>query len=540
MMNIKRIRLFAFIVSLITTLPCLSNDELLVEGFLAGTLVHTPQGCRRIEQIQEGDLVTVYNFKRERFVSRKVVKPFSWHASSHLVLLVNDEFIGTGFEHKFYVPEQDDWVAARNLKAGDYLFIQSGKLAKIDAILRVQKHVDLHTLIIEKKLNFLVGAQGILAHNFIVIPFIVAWGAGMGTQIMWTAMLESFLSSAALYVALRCLPKNKPCQACADFLENNCNQSVFNNLCRPFFLTDLYSPPLFSPTIEKYEDTSCNSCTMPEINQQSKTSITLFRDAIFKNFDVSQQESNGINIRDLEVNFGESFEPRRLCYPYYPQHAIQKFTGPAYTNIFSACSPPPSVIATTYPRFMEGSAASEVAKKNKEKQNKQQGTDPNNNGGNGPGSAEKLAVAEAARRADEQRKNACSAGKQQPASQKPITAQQEIVKDTQKTFNKSVHNIPDIYVSSHKAQSKFKHASVLKVQGNYNPDKGQEFIEAIQKHARSSETKIIHGTYRKDQVIHFFNPKTNVNVMTNPSGEFISVWELKEKQLKCMLESGSL
>ncbi len=362
-MNIKRTRLFAFIVSLITSLPCLSNDELPVEGFLAGTLVHTPQGCRRIEQIQEGDLVTVYNFKRERFVSRKVVKPFSWHASSHLVLLVNDEFIGTGFEHKFYVPEQDDWVAARNLKAGDYLFIQSGKLAKIDAILRVQKHVDLHTLIIEKKLNFLVGAQGILAHNFIVIPFIVAWGAGMGTQIMWTAMLESFLSSAALYVALRCLPKNKPCQACADFLENNCNQSVFNNLCRPFFLTDLYSPPLFSPTIEKYEDTSCNSCTMPEINQQSKTSITLFRDAIFKNFDVSQQESNGINIRDLEVNFGESFEPRRLCYPYYPQHAIQKFTGPAYTNIFSACSPPPSVIATTYPRFMEGSAASEVAKK---------------------------------------------------------------------------------------------------------------------------------------------------------------------------------
>ncbi len=400
-MNIKRTRLFAFIVSLITSLPCLSNDELPVEGFLAGTLVHTPQGCRRIEQIQEGDLVTVYNFKRERFVSRKVVKPFSWHASSHLVLLVNDEFIGTGFEHKFYVPEQDDWVAARNLKAGDYLFIQSGKLAKIDAILRVQKHVDLHTLIIEKKLNFLVGAQGILAHNFIVIPFIVAWGAGMGTQIMWTAMLESFLSSAALYVALRCLPKNKPCQACADFLENNCNQSVFNNLCRPFFLTDLYSPPLFSPTIEKYEDTSCNSCTMPEINQQSKTSITLFRDAIFKNFDVSQQESNGINIRDLEVNFGESFEPRRLCYPYYPQHAIQKFTGPAYTNIFSACSPPPSVIATTYPRFMEGSAASEVAKKNKEKQNKQQGSNPNNNqkdpGSGLAGPAAGLAAAEKAR-----------------------------------------------------------------------------------------------------------------------------------------------
>lgn len=42
----------------------------------------------------------------------------------------------------------------------------------------------------------------------------------------------------------------------------------------------------------------------------------------------------------------------------------------------------------------------------------------------------------------------------------------------------------------------------------------------------------IAGTYRTtEKVVHYFNPKTEVNVMKDINGKFLSGWKLKCKQL---------
>lgn len=51
----------------------------------------------------------------------------------------------------------------------------------------------------------------------------------------------------------------------------------------------------------------------------------------------------------------------------------------------------------------------------------------------------------------------------------------------------------------------------------------------------------IKGKYRWDQyVYHYFNPKTNLDVMTDMDGSFISGWKLSEKQTSDLLEKGNV
>ncbi|RWU06864.1 hypothetical protein DWB63_03660 [Pseudodesulfovibrio sp. S3] len=56
----------------------------------------------------------------------------------------------------------------------------------------------------------------------------------------------------------------------------------------------------------------------------------------------------------------------------------------------------------------------------------------------------------------------------------------------------------------------------------------------------SPTVKAIEGTYRGDEVIHFVDPKTGLNMITKRNGEFLSGWKLNNKQLTNILSRGSL
>jgi|GEM_PF-5808475 len=45
---------------------------------------------------------------------------------------------------------------------------------------------------------------------------------------------------------------------------------------------------------------------------------------------------------------------------------------------------------------------------------------------------------------------------------------------------------------------------------------------------------------RGNPVIHYLNPKTGLNVISSPSGEFISGWKLNPTQIKNVREHGGL
>ncbi|MDR2407221.1 MAG: hypothetical protein LBE13_03800 [Bacteroidales bacterium] len=48
----------------------------------------------------------------------------------------------------------------------------------------------------------------------------------------------------------------------------------------------------------------------------------------------------------------------------------------------------------------------------------------------------------------------------------------------------------------------------------------------------------IQGTYRGKPVTHFYDYKTQINVMVNPDGSLAGAWKLVNKQIKNLLEYG--
>jgi hypothetical protein len=87
---------------------------------------------------------------------------------------------------------------------------------------------------------------------------------------------------------------------------------------------------------------------------------------------------------------------------------------------------------------------------------------------------------------------------------------------------------------------KFKHADDFGVEGNNNHANREKFQEAIENHVDSPGTQKIEGTYRGDPVIHYVDPATGRNVMTDRNGNFLSAWKLSAGQLQNVTERGSL
>ena len=94
--------------------------------------------------------------------------------------------------------------------------------------------------------------------------------------------------------------------------------------------------------------------------------------------------------------------------------------------------------------------------------------------------------------------------------------------------------------SSRQLQAKFKHAADFGVNGNYSKPNAGEFNSAINQHINSPGIRTISGTYRGQSVIHYVNPNTGLNVISSPSGQFISGWKLNPAQLQNVLQHGGL
>lgn len=93
---------------------------------------------------------------------------------------------------------------------------------------------------------------------------------------------------------------------------------------------------------------------------------------------------------------------------------------------------------------------------------------------------------------------------------------------------------------SKQLQAKFGHAADFGVTGPWNKNSGAEFQNALQGHLDDPGTMAIMGTYRGDEVTHFVNPTTGLNVMRGMDDAFVSGWRLNAAQLENVLTRGSL
>ena len=88
-------------------------------------------------------------------------------------------------------------------------------------------------------------------------------------------------------------------------------------------------------------------------------------------------------------------------------------------------------------------------------------------------------------------------------------------------------------------QHTFKHASDFGITANWNKTTAQQFEDAILNHMKGIMP--IKGTYRGTQdVLHYFNPSTNVNVMTDMSGNLVGGWKLGPSQINYLQTTGNL
>lgn len=89
-------------------------------------------------------------------------------------------------------------------------------------------------------------------------------------------------------------------------------------------------------------------------------------------------------------------------------------------------------------------------------------------------------------------------------------------------------------------QSKFKHAEVFGIEGNYTPKKAVQFEKEVQHHIKSTDTVAKVGTYRGDKAILHINESTQRIVIQKPDGSFWSAWKGSAEQVQNVKDRSKL
>src|SRR5438105_2666331 len=111
-MNIKTcIRVYFLLCAFLITLPIFG------EGFLAGTVVCTPEGYVPIEELSIGDQVITCDFNTG-YTTESIVDITSYEIIDFLRLTISDFTIEVACNQQFLVPLEQKWVQASRLKEG--------------------------------------------------------------------------------------------------------------------------------------------------------------------------------------------------------------------------------------------------------------------------------------------------------------------------------------------------------------------------------------------------------------------------------------
>jgi hypothetical protein len=138
--------------------------------FVAGTLIHTPDGPRPIEEIRVGDKVWAHDLVTGRDELQLVTETFVRTAGELFHLTINGQRVSTTAEHPFMVAGRG-WVDAAFLKAGDLLVTSEGATVPVEAIETEQRtDADAETVYnfhVETHSNYYVhaGDTPVLVHN---------------------------------------------------------------------------------------------------------------------------------------------------------------------------------------------------------------------------------------------------------------------------------------------------------------------------------------------------------------------------------------
>ena len=131
--------------------------------FAEGTLILTPEGNKKIQQLYSGDRLINYNFSTHSQDRATISKIEIINSPDYYLINHQTKVTGT---HPFYVKTNEEikLTQVRDLHQGDRLINRDNSLITIDSIEHILKSISVYNLIaIEPNHNFY--ADGLLVHN---------------------------------------------------------------------------------------------------------------------------------------------------------------------------------------------------------------------------------------------------------------------------------------------------------------------------------------------------------------------------------------
>ena len=131
--------------------------------FVAGTLIQTCKGLKKIEKVKVGDLVWSYNTETNKKELRKVTQTFIRSTQQLIHLYLGQDTIKTTAEHPFYL--EGKWVKAGDLNRGDSLYLYHSRKIALDSLVKVDTTVTVYNFTVAQNHNYYAGKEGVLVHN---------------------------------------------------------------------------------------------------------------------------------------------------------------------------------------------------------------------------------------------------------------------------------------------------------------------------------------------------------------------------------------
>ncbi|MBI2344455.1 hypothetical protein HYV10_00075 [Candidatus Dependentiae bacterium] len=156
----------SFTLKTLILLSLFYSSFISTSGFDGDTLVTTASGrLKPIKELQVGDEVFCYNSNLQHEINHiKGVYAFKVDATMHITTQDNISII-TGLMERFYLPLENQWVCAKDLKEGDCLLNED---LEYIAITHVEKHEVsniMFLIAVDNQHNFLASQGKYLVHN---------------------------------------------------------------------------------------------------------------------------------------------------------------------------------------------------------------------------------------------------------------------------------------------------------------------------------------------------------------------------------------
>jgi len=151
--------------------------------FSGDTLVHTNNGLRRIDEIQEGDYILAKDVNTGITTYKEVKQIYIKSTSTFVHLNIEGEEIKTTASHLFFT-NSGWWKAAENIKKGDKILNALGALKEVSSC-KVENLLEpdrIYNLNVEEFHTYYVGNQGLLVHN---ACFRIDYTNSSGRKLWW-------------------------------------------------------------------------------------------------------------------------------------------------------------------------------------------------------------------------------------------------------------------------------------------------------------------------------------------------------------------